>query len=216
MLHGNHNPKGWEKLGTHRSFPEVGGRLQYPAGSGEAAFSYHYRVADGRMIIDEKLRTDRVPEHRLGFDAKFDYELGFWIEASWMHMMKNVGVITNQQILNIGIDYTFGWGNGLTLTCEQLLAAYDEKAFRFQEPIAFSLLSARYPIGLFDEVSLIAYFDWRQKSSYNFINWQRKLNSLTIHFIGYINPKSYNILTQQVSNNMFAGTGLQLMLVYNH
>ncbi|NLY24244.1 MAG: hypothetical protein GX042_04410, partial [Bacteroidales bacterium] len=63
---------------------------------------------------------------------------------------------------------------------------------------------------------LIAYFDWRNKSSYNFINWQRQFNRLTLHMMGYINPKNYNIPTQQGGGNMFAGTGLQLMLVYNH
>lgn len=216
MLHGNHDPKGWEQLGTHRSLPEVGGRLQYPVGSGEAALTYHYRVADGSALAEELLPNERIPEHRLGFDAKFDRVVGYWVEASWTHMKRNVGIMTNQQILNLGVDYTFGWGNGLTLTWEQLLAAYDEQPFTFQEPFTFSMLSARYPVGLFDEVSLIAYFDWRNRSSYNFINWQRQFNRLTLHLMGYINPKNYNIPTQQGGSNMFAGTGLQLMLVYNH
>lgn len=216
MLHGNHDPKGWEQLGTHRSLPEVGGRLQYPVDTGETALSYHYRVANGGVIADEMYSTDKIPEHRFGFDAKFDYEVGIWIEASWKHLRRNVGIMTNQQLLNVGTDYTFGWGNGLTLTWEQLLIAYDDQPFRFQEPLTFSLLSARYPIGLFDEVSLITYFDWRNKSSYNFINWQKQFNRLTLHLMGYINPKGYNIPTQQGTSNMFVGTGLQLMLVYNH
>lgn len=131
-------------------------------------------------------------------------------------MKRDVGIMTNQQILNLGVDYTFGWGNGLTVTWELLLAAYDEQPFRFQEPFTFSLFSARYPVGLFDEVSLIAYFDWRNRSSYNFVNWQRQFNRLTLHLMGYINPKNYNIPTQQGGSKMFAGTGLQLMLVYNH
>ena len=216
VLHGNHDPKGWEQLGTHRSLPEVGGRLQYPVGSGEAALTYHYRVADGSALAEQLLPAESIPEHRFGFDAKFDRVVGYWVEASWTHMKRDVGIMTNQQILNLGVDYTFGWGNGLTLTWEQLLTAFDEQPFRFQEPFTFSLLSARYPVGLFDEVSLIAYYDWRNRSSYNFINWQRQFNRLTLHLMGYINPKNYNIPTQQGGGNMFAGTGLQLMLVYNH
>jgi hypothetical protein len=216
ILYGNHDPKGWERTGTYRSLPEAGGRLQYPAGSGEAAFSYHYRVADGTMLSGETFQHEKIPEHRFGFDARFDWVIGCWIEASWKHMREDVGTMTNQQILNLGTDYTFGWGNGLTVTFEQLLAAYDEKPFRFQDPLTFSLLSARYPAGLFDEVSLIAYFDWHNKSSYNFINWQRQFNRLTLHLMGYLNPKNYNIPTQQGVDNMFAGTGIQLMLIYNH
>src|SRR5690554_2836964 len=96
ILHGNHDPKGWEQLGTHRSLPEVGGRLQYPAGSGEAALTYHYRVADGSALAEEAFRYDRIPEHRSGFDAKFDRVVGYWIEASWTHMKRDVGIMTNQ------------------------------------------------------------------------------------------------------------------------
>ncbi|MDD2299878.1 MAG: hypothetical protein PHR52_09790 [Fermentimonas sp.] len=205
MLYGNNDLKGWEQLVTHRSYPEIGGRMQYPVGTGEAALSYHYRVV-----------SDKIPEHRFGFDARFDYEVGVWIEASWKHLSRNMGVLTNQQLLNVGMDYTFGWGNGLTVTWEQLLAAYDEQPFGFQKPLNFSLLSARYPIGLFDEVSLIAYYDWRNRSSYNFVSWRRQFNRLTLHLMGYINPKSYNIPTQQGTGSMFTGYGLQLMLVYNH
>lgn len=80
MLYGNNDLKGWEQLVTHRSYPEIGGRMQYPVGSGEAALSYHYRVV-----------SDRIPEHRFGFDARFDYEVGIWIEASWKHLSRNMG-----------------------------------------------------------------------------------------------------------------------------
>ncbi|MDD4425299.1 MAG: hypothetical protein PHS40_05200 [Mariniphaga sp.] len=216
MLHGNTDPKGWERIRTYRSMPELGGRLQYPAGSGEAAFSYHYRVADGSMLEEETFRHEKIPEHSFGLDAKFDWVVGCWIEASWKNMRENTGALTNQQILNLGADYTFGWGNGLTVIYEQLLVVYDEKPFRFQETTTFSLLNARYPVGLFDEVSLIAFFDWRNKSSHNFINWQRQFNRLTIHLMGYLNPKNYNIPTQQGVDNLFAGRGVQLMLIYNH
>jgi hypothetical protein len=215
-LHGNKNPKGWEMVKTSRSVPEVGGRFQYPVSTGEAALSYHFRVADSRALSETELQFDKIPEHRIGFDAKFDWVVGCWIETSWKSMGENVGMFTNQEILNLGVDYTFGLGNGLTVIYEQLLAAYDEKAFHFDEPVTFSLLSASYPVGLFDDLSLIVYFDWRNKSAYNFVNWQKQLNKLTLHVMGYVNPKDYYIPTQRATENLFAGTGVQIMFVFNH
>lgn len=216
VLYGNDKPKGWEQMGTHRKIPEAGGRLQLPAGSGEAAFSYHYRVADSRNLVDEALRFERVPEHRIGLDVRFDRVVGYWLEASWKTMGKEVGAFTNQEILNVGLDYTFGIGNGLFVAMEQLVAAYDEKAFAFSNPVTFTLLNASYPVGLFDNISYILYYDWRNSSAYNFINWQRQFNRLTMHFMGYWNPANYQIPTVTTSEMLFGGTGIQIMLVFNH
>jgi hypothetical protein len=215
-LHGNNKPKGWEMVGTNRSVPEFGGRIQVPVSSGEAALAYHYRVADSRALEETKLQFARIPEHRIGFDAKFDWVVGYWIEASWKNMGKDMGIFSNQEILNLGVDYTFGVGNGLTVIHEQLFVAFDEKPFAFNNSTLFSLLSATYPVGLFDTLSYILYFDWGSKSAYNFINWQRKFNNITLHIMGYMNPKNYEIPTQQVDEKLFAGTGVQLMLVFNH
>lgn len=215
-LYGNDKPKGWEAIKTNARIPEAGGRIQLPAGSGEAAFSYHYRVADSRDLAEEQLRHKQVPEHRLGFDARFDRVVGYWAEASWKTMGRDMGMLTNQEILNLGMDYTFAWGNGLTVVYEQLFAAYDEKPFRFSETISFSLLNASYPIGMFDNISYILYFDWRNGAAYNFVNWQKQFNSLTVHLMGYINPKSYRIPTVTSQEMLFAGSGLQVMLVFNH
>jgi hypothetical protein len=215
-LHGNNKPKGWEMVGTNRSVPEIGGRIQVPLSSGEAALAYHYRVADSRALPDKEFRFARIPEHRIGFDAKFDWVVGCWIEASWKNMGKGMGMFSNQELLNLGVDYTFGVGNGLTVINEQLFVAFDEKPFAFNNSTLFSLLNTTYPIGLFDTLSYILYFDWGSNSAYNFINWQRKFNNITLHLMGYMNPKNYRIPTQQVDENLFAGTGVQLMFVFNH
>jgi hypothetical protein len=215
-LYGNKNLKGWEAVNTNQSVPEVGGRFQYPVSTGEAALSYHYRVADSRALSETELQFEKIPEHRIGFDAKFDWVVGCWMEASWKNMGENLGMFTNQEILNLGVDYTFGLGNGLTVIYEQLLASYDEKAFSFDEPVAFSLMSVSYPVGLFDNLSLIVYFDWRNNAAYNFINWQKQFNKITLYMMGYVNPKNYYIPTQRATENLFAGTGIQLMFVFNH
>jgi hypothetical protein len=215
-LYGNNKPRGWEPAGTNSHYPEFGGRIQVPVPGGEAALSYNHRIADARIFSVPVLGYSEVPENKLGFDIKLDLVVGFWVEGSWVNKNKNMGLMTNQEILNTGIDYTFNIGNGLYVIFEQLLAAGDEKPFGFQETNSFSLLSLSYPVGLFDNVSGIVYYDWKNKKSYNFLNWQKQFNNFTFYFMGYWNPEQYNIPAQGEGQNLFAGKGIQVMLVFNH
>ncbi len=215
-LYGNNKPRGWEPAATNKHFPEIGGRIQMPVPAGEAAFTYHHRVADTRDIGGSIPQFNEVPENRFGFDVKLDVVAGFWLEGSWVRKSKNVGLLTNQEILNAGIDYTFGLGNGLYVIFEQLAAANDEKPFNFKNSIYFSLLSLSYPVGLFDNLSVIVYYDWTNSKAYNFLNWQKQFNNLTFYLLGYWNPEIYNIPTQNSGQNLFAGKGIQVMLVLNH
>ena len=36
------------------------------------------------------------------------------------------------------------------------------------------------------------------------------------YVMGYWNPERYNIPTQTISQNMYAGKGIQIMFVFNH
>jgi hypothetical protein len=215
-LYGNERPKGWEMIATNRKIPEAGGRVQVPAGTGEAALSYHFRVADSRSLNEQVIQFEKIPEHRIGFDARFDWTAGFWVEASWKKMNRDMGIFTNQEILNLGTDYTFNLGNGLSVIYEQLFAAFDEKPFEFRNTTVFSLLSASYTAGLFDNLSLIVYYDWRGQAAYNFINWQRKFNHSVLYIMGYLNPKDYRIPAQQAGEGLYGGAGIQIMFVFNH
>ncbi|HLF34752.1 MAG TPA: hypothetical protein VI583_10955 [Cyclobacteriaceae bacterium] len=213
-LYGNQYRKGWEAFGSNKFVPEFGGRIQLPVPRGEAGFSYHHRNAD--CIIMSDTLGNNVPENRYGFDAKFDAVVGFWVEASWSDYSKNIGIYSSQEIINLGADYTFGIGNGLAVTYEQLIAAYDRNPFEFENSLTFSLLHFSYPVGMFDNLSFIAYYDWTNNKSYNFLNWQRQFNKFSMYLMGYINPKEYNIPTQGSDEILFAGSGVQLMFVFNH
>jgi len=215
-LYGNNNPRGWDIAGTNKHIPEVGGRIQVPVPAGEAGLSYHHRIADTRNLGELISPFSEVPENRLGFDIKLDLIVGLWLEGSWVKRNKDLGMFTNQEILNAGTDYTFGVGNGLNVIFEQLLAAYDDKPFNFQNTSSFSLLSLSYPIGLFDNISGIVYYDWKNKNSYNFINWQKQFNKISLYLMAYWNPENYVIPTQDSDQNLFAGRGIQIMLVLNH
>jgi hypothetical protein len=215
-LYGNHDVKGWEMVPTRKGIPEFGGRMQMPIPSGEAALTYHYRQADSRKRREMMPDYSRIPEHRLGIDARVDVGVGLWIEGAWAGKMRDLGPFTHQQTINVGMDYTFGIGNGLGMTLEHLLAAYDETAFAFDDPSHFSAWSFNYPVGLFDRLFLLFYHDWTNDYLYSFFNWERQYQAVTLHLMAYWNPLQYNLPLQGGSQNFFAGKGIQIMFVLNH
>ncbi|MBT3384439.1 MAG: hypothetical protein HN778_15190 [Prolixibacteraceae bacterium] len=215
-LYGNKNPKGWEFAETTKNKPELGGRFQTPVPKGEAAISFHHRKAT-TFDLDENIPPfNEIPENRIGFDARFDMVVGWWVEGSWISNKADLDMFTNQQILNIGADYTFGIGNGIYVIYEQLFASYGEKAFSFKNTTSFSLLNLSYPIGMFDNLSAIVYYDWTNNKSYNFINWQKQFDKISLFFMGYWNPEVFQIPTQTTDQNLYGGKGIQVMFVFNH
>jgi hypothetical protein len=210
-------PKTWELYPSAMKLPEAGGRLQYPVGGGELAFSFHQRWANISSL--QPIGNDRfsVSEQRYGLDGKWDLKVGLWFEATLTHLDHSLDSLTNQQMISVGTDYTFGIGNGLHLTLEQLFASYSKKVFRYSDsPLGFTALSASYPISLFDQVSVILYHDWLFKTTYSFISFQHQFNKVTLHAMGWWNPSTYRIPSQKQEGNTFSGKGFQLMVVYNH
>lgn len=214
-LYGNNKQRGWEPVPTNSKYPEIGGRVQLPVPYGEAGLSYNYRVADSRDLDTTIPVFSEISENKIGFDLKLDLLLGFWLESSVALKNSDLGMFKNQEIYNVGIDYTFGIGNGLYIVFEQILASYNEKAFSFDNTSSFSLLSLSYPVGIFDNLSGIVYYDWENNKSYNFISWQHSYNNLSLYCMAFWNPDKYNIPGQQ-TESLMAGKGVQVMLVYNH
>lgn len=215
-LYGNHDPRAWEMIPTNKKIPEFGGRIQIPVPHGEVAFSYHHRNADNREMIIFTNYFEKIPEDRFGFDAKWDLETGLWIEGSWTRKGISLGTLTNQEIFNAGIDYTFGFGNGLYAAYEHLLLSYDQKAFEFANTTSFSLFTLSYPTGPFDKLNAILYYDWTNKNIYNFVSWQKQFDNLILYIMGFWNPEGYQLPSQTDTQNLFSGKGVQLMLVFNH
>jgi hypothetical protein len=215
-LYGNKNPKGWEFAKTNNKRPEFGGRVQYPIPRGEAGFSFHHRIADTRGLNGQIPAFSEAPETRFGLDARLDLVVGCWVEASWTTNRKDLDEFRNQELINVGIDYTFGIGNGLYVVFEQLLASYGESAFSFSENAFLSLISLSYPIGFFDNLGAIVYFDWTNKAVYNFVNWRKQFDKTTLFVMGYWNPKDTNIPTQNSAQNLFSGAGVQVLFIFNH
>lgn len=212
-LYGNKQAKTWEIGNTSQERPELGGRLQLPVSKGEVAFSYHNREVAKSGLGDFPAFVETMNENRFGLDGKWDLGVGLWFEAVWMHKSKNMGMFTNQVSACVGTDYTFGIGNGLNMVFEQLLFAYDEKPFAMENPYSFSMLSVNYPMGYSDNLSVLFYYDWNNNDIYNLATWNHQFRCFTFYAMGYSNPKNYNIPLTANEVNLFAGTGVQLMLV---
>jgi hypothetical protein len=215
-LYGNEQTRPWDVGKSSRRFPELGGRYQHPLKNGELGLSYHFREADTRQLGNGFPAIDGIPENRIGFDGRFDFKMGIWFEAVWINKSEPIGALTNQEIFNLGADYTFGIGNGLHATVEQLLFSSDEKAFAFSKNVAFTGLSLSYPLGIVDNLSGIVYFDWTRNKAYNFVNWQHTFRRFNFFLMAYWNPEAYSLPQQGAFGNNYAGPGVQVMFVYNH
>lgn len=214
-LWGNEGPKTWETGPTSRHSPELGGRFQTPAGRGEIAASYHFRVA-GSNEAAGSFSPEETPEHRFGLDGKWDLGVGIWFEAVSINKTRAVDGLSNQEIISTGMDYTFGIGNGLNLSVEHLLISVSHEAFAFRDPFHFSALSVNYPLGMFNQLQALVYYDWLNHTPYRFVNWHTQRNNFDIYLMAFWNPVQYHLPAQNTEHTMFAGKGIQLMLVYNH
>jgi len=215
-LYGNKQQRPWDIGDTYKNQPEFGGRIQTPAPKGEAALSYHFREVDMTAFGIMPPLPQKIAENRVGFDAKFDLVVGLWTEASWINKSKNVGLLTNQEMINLGTDYTFKLGNGLNVIYEHLLFASDEQAFAFSNTFSFSALSLSYPLSIDDNINVISFFDWKNKASYNFINIKHQFKYFSLFLMPYYNPEKYHLPQQGTTGAQFAGKGVQLMIIYNH
>jgi len=215
-LYGNNKDRPWDIGKTNKHIPEAGARYQTPIPKGELGFTYHYRTVDTRDMGYGVPAFAEIPENRIGLDAKWDLGVGLWFEGTWISKSKDVGNLTNQEILNIGADNTFGIGKGLTATFEQLLVASDKHAFAFNNNVLFSGLSLSYPLGLVDNVNAIVYYDWKSNAAYNFLNWNHNFKNISFYLMGYWNPQNFLLPQQGNVGSSYSGQGIQAMLVYNY
>ncbi|NJN28169.1 MAG: hypothetical protein HC819_20455 [Cyclobacteriaceae bacterium] len=215
MLYGNDRTNGLDIINSNKKAAEFGGRIQYPVPRGELALSYHHRSADASELLHS---TDfaNIPEDRYGIDGKWDVEIGIWFELSYIHKHEELGILTHQNWLTVGADYTFGIGNGLNVALEHLVTGHSDKRISFENGTSITATTLSYPISFFDKVNTVAYYNWRLKDVSFFLNYEHQFKKLTGHVMGYYNPKTPPRMQEFNFVNNFAGPGLRLMLVYNH
>jgi hypothetical protein len=164
----------------------------------------------------EQIDAPSLPEDRYALDGKWDLGIGLWFEGTLTHQGTDLLPFSWQRAINIGIDYTFGLGNGLYALTESFFYTSSDKAFGSGDGITFSALSLGYPLGLLDNLSCIFYYDWENKDLYSFLNWRRTYDRWTINVIGFWNPEHFQIYQNLAENSLYAGTGFQIMIVFNY
>jgi hypothetical protein len=218
VLYGNDDPKGWELIGTKAKSFEYGGRIQTPLFKGEIAFTYHHRQADlfNSPVFFIPEIDPIIPENRFALDGKWDIGVGFWFEGVLIQKDTEVLPYTHRHMLSIGLDYTFGLGNGLHVMGEHFLQENSNKAFTSGEGTDFSGLSLSYPLGILDNISGMLFYDWKNKEFYRYFSWQRTYDKWRFYVIGFWNPEQLLIYPERATHTLFAGKGFQVMVVFNH
>lgn len=215
MLYGNEKTRGFDAIETNKEKPEYGGRIQYPTQKGEIAASFHHRTANAQNIMQSTL-YNQIPEDRFGLDGKWDVKVGLWFEATHIVKHKDIGILTNQSLFNVGTDYTFGIGNGLNVVVEHLFMTLNHKPFEFNNNTNFTATNISYPLGLFDNISSMLYYNWNERNMSFFVNFSHQFKKITGYVMAYYNPKTQQGIQQNELVNTTSGPGIRLMLVYNH
>ncbi len=217
-LYGNKDLKGWEIIPSDREKLEIGGRFQFPLLNGEMAFTFHQRQIDlSKGIMGQNpVGNESIPENRFAIDGKWDIGIGLWFESALIHHDIDLPQMRYQALINLGMDYTFGIGNGLHGLFEHFLYKHSEKIFGAGEKISFSALSLNYPMDLLDVIRGMIYYDWKNKNWYRFVSWNRTYDRWQIFLMGFWNPKQFQIYQNQQGGNLFAGKGVQVMVVLNY
>lgn len=215
-LYGNKLQRGLDTAPTASETPEYGGRFQHPAGKGELAISYHHRIADPNQISPAPVAVGTVPENRFAIDGKWDVGVGIWFETSYIRKSAEVENLTNQSLLNIGTDYTFGVGNGLGITFEHLFFSFNEKAFVFNQNFNVSAINLNYPLSFYDRLSVVTSVTWEAKQAAFFVNYEHQFKKATGYVMAFYNPENQIGLQGNDLTNSFAGPGIRLMFVYSH
>lgn len=216
-LLGNDNPRGWEVMGSDKDVPEFGGRIQVPLGNGETAVTFHHRKIATKGILQlNDLETLSFPENKYALDGKWDIGVGIWFEAVLVHQDTPALPYPWQRAMNFGLDYTFGLGNGLNVIGEHFVMTASPNAWDSGESVNFTALALNYPLGLLDSLAGIFYYDWENENMYSFLRWQRTYDRWSIHVMAFWNPERFAIYQVGQESSLFAGKGIQIMIVYDY
>ncbi len=217
-LYGNKKARAFDSALTAEDTVEYGGRAQLPVKAGELALTYHHRTIDfsPSPTLPSSPLIQEAPEDRIGLDGKWDIGVGAWFEAVLIRQESRLLPQPWQRVFNVGLDYTFSWGNGLNVMGEYFRLERSRQAFGRAEGGDFSAILLRYPVSILDDVTGIFYYDWDQKNFYRFISWQRTYDRWRFHIIAFWNPEAFSFYPTQAGASSFSGKGFQVMVIYNY
>lgn len=200
-----------EYLKSKEGSISTGARMQLPILGGEVAISYHQRALGGYSEDDYIVIGKSSSESKYGFDGRWDYIAGFWLESSWSVLYNTQSYNSHSECYTLGSDYTFSFGNGIHVLGEMMFIGKGEDFFqrdaRYEQ---FYVISSDTPIGLYDTISGLALYNSISEDIYYYLSYGMtfdyfKLNvNLTLSpndsvensEIGFSNGKSIEIEMQ--------------------
>jgi len=219
-LYGNKDPKGYERLSTVTGKPEFGGRVHYPVLGGELAATLHTRRVDGsRYLIRD------YTENRFALDGQWDIGIGIWFES--VFQQQEIESLIPQQrtalstypwtkMTTIGMDYTFGLGNGLHVLMEHMTTVISQEFYHWNENEQITAFSLNYPVGTLDNLQAIGYYSWEHNEYAQYLNWRRTYDNLVISLGLTHYPETIGNDGRFNFNPSKSGYGAQLMIIFNH
>jgi hypothetical protein len=155
------------------------------------------------------------PENKLGLDGKWDLGPGLWYEYVIKHNDPENGVLGDwETYLNLGMDYTFGLGNGLVVMAEYFRYG-NRESLNGTINNDFSALTLNYPFGLMNRVTGIVYYNWTSGDWYRFINLERNYDLWSFYLMLFWNPERFYLYSNVSDRNLLSGKGIQVMAVVN-
>jgi len=210
-LYGNDAPKGSEEHPSVKDHPEFGGRLQYPVWRGELAATLYTRTVDASEFDGGDFR-----ESRFALDGRWEAIVGMWCETLLQHQQSDYVAYPWTTMATLGLDYTFGIGNGLYVLAEHQVTLQSAAAFGFDEETHLSAFSVSYPLGLFDTLTAYSYYAWEPQAYSQHVSWQRSYDNLVINVSLFRYPDADGKRDESRRNTFRTGYGGQVMVVYYH
>ena len=214
-LYGQDEPKGLEIVPSAKGSPELGGRFQIPLLKGDVAATFFRREMNlHNSPIGVFAQQNNKFENRYALDGKWDVGVGLWFEAAILKKDVPLEEFSEQHIFNIGLDYTFNFGNGLHVLSEYFV--YDlAKNFNTFKVVA---LLMDYNLDLFDQLMAMVYWDRENKNFYRYGGWRRIYDKWSFNLNFFWNPATNNLYNFADRNpeQQFSGKGLLFMFIYNH
>jgi hypothetical protein len=202
----------WDIFPSSLRFPEAGGRIQWPVTKGEMGVAANFRAVEMPDSQIQLTGHEHALQYKIGVDGRWDVGPGLWYECSFTGSDRNLGPYSQLVLLTLGADYTFGLGNGLNLTAEHMWAAMGSCINYMDESAAFSALSSSYPINFFNQFRLMAYYDWKHRKPYTFLQYENSLSKGKLQLMAWANPEN-PVLPGREDMMLFGGLGIQIMYI---
>lgn len=207
-LFGNTKNKGYELLSTEKRSPEVGGRIQLSALEGEIGVTFHTRRVDASLYY--------YWENRYALDGRWDIGIGLWFESAWQQNISSLTTYKWNRMTTLGLDYTIPEGNGIYILGEHMLTTFSRSFWETGKSRHISAAMISYPTGVLDNITLQEYYDWENKNLYQYFQFQRTYDEITINLALFHYPENGGNLFFNDRTTPLSGYGLQLLLVYNY